>query len=95
MAAFFIVNIDVKDADKFEEYRSVVPATIEKYGGEYLARGGEQQVMEGEWPNPRTVLLKFPSMEQARAWYDSDDYAGPKALRLAATSGNMVLVEGL
>lgn len=95
MPAFFIVNLDVHDAEKFQEYAGQVPATIEKFGGEYLVRGGAQEVMEGEWPHPRTVVIRFPSMEQAKAWYTSEDYKAPLALRHAASKGNMVLVEGL
>lgn len=94
MAAFIIVQVDVTDPETFETYRAQVPPTLEAYGGEYVVRGGEQAVLEGEWA-PRTVVLKFASMDQAKAWHASSEYEGPKALREAAANSNMVVVEGL
>ncbi|MEQ8334564.1 DUF1330 domain-containing protein [Nisaea sp.] len=93
-AGFIIAQIDVSDAKAFEEYRALVPATIEQYGGAYIVRGGKQENLEGS-PNPRTVVVRFDSFEQARKWYYSDEYEKPKALRQAASTGNAVLVEGV
>ncbi len=95
MAAFIIVQVDVTDPETFATYRDQVPPTLEAHGGEFLVRGGEQDVLEGEWAAPRTVILKFPSMEQAKAWHASPKYEGPKALRQSAANTNMVVVEGL
>lgn len=95
MAAFIIVQVEVTDPDNFEAYRAQVPPTIKAYGGEYLVRGGEQNVLEGDWAHPRTVILKFPSMDQAKAWHSSTEYEGPKALRQSAAKSNMLVVEGL
>ncbi len=95
MSAYVIVQIEVTDPETFEAYRAQVPPTLETYGGEYVVRGGEQEVLEGDWPYPRTVVLKFPSVEQAKAWHASAEYEGPKALRLSATKGNMLVVDGL
>ena len=85
MAAYLIANVDVKDAAAFEEYRKQVPATIAKHGGRYLVRGGRVE---------RLVVLEFPSIEQARRWYDSEEYRGPKALRMTCTVTDAVFVEG-
>lgn len=95
MAAYFVVQIEVTDSEAFERYREQVPATIAAHGGEYIVRGGDMEVMEGEWPWPRCVIVKFPDMESARAWHASEAYAGPKALRLSASKGNAILVEGV
>lgn len=95
MAAYFIADIEVKDPTAFEEYRKQVPATIEKYGGRYLARGGATEVLEGEWRPRRVVILEFPGVAAARRWYDSEEYREPKALRRRAAVTNLVLVEGL
>lgn len=95
MAAYFIADIEVKDPTAFEEYRKQVPATIEKYGGRYLARGGATEVLEGEWRPRRVVILEFPSVAAARRWYDCEEYREPKALRRRAAVTNLVLVEGL
>lgn len=95
MAAYIIVQLDVTDPEAFEVYRDQVPPTLELFGGEYIVRGGEQEILEGEWAYPRCVVLKFPSIEQAKGWHASAEYEGPKALRLAASKGNMIVVEGV
>ena len=95
MAAYFIVEIDIHDPAGFEEYRKQVSATIERYGGRYLVRGGRHETIEGEWRPKRIVLLEFPSMEQAKRWYESDEYRPLKALRLRTARGHIVLVEGV
>ncbi len=71
-----------------------VPATIEKYGGKILVRGGKFERLEGEWEPKRVVIVEFPSFEQAKRWYDSEDYREPKALRLRTSKANLILVEG-
>jgi uncharacterized protein (DUF1330 family) len=94
MPAYLIVDLHIQDRAVFEEYRKLVPATIEKYGGRYVIRGGALEVLEGEWQPKRIVVLEFPSIEQARRWYDSEEYQQPKALRLACARSNVILVEG-
>lgn len=95
MAAYVIAQVDVKDAAKFEAYRALVPATLEKYGGEFIVRGGTMEVLEGTWAHPRCVVLRFPSFERAKAWYTSPEYAGPMAMRKACADTNIVVVEGV
>jgi uncharacterized protein (DUF1330 family) len=95
VAAYFIVEIDVQDATAFEEYRKQVPATIAKYGGRYLVRGGRTETLEGDWHPKRVVVLEFPSLEQARTFYDSPEYGPLKALRLRSATSKLLLVEGL
>ena len=94
MPAYLIVDIEVTDPANFEEYRKQVPATVQKYGGRFLVRGGAMEVLEGDWRPKRVVVLEFPSMEQAKRWYDSEEYRAPKALRLKTSRGRLVLVEG-
>jgi uncharacterized protein (DUF1330 family) len=96
MPAYFIFDIKrVVDEEKIGEYRQRVGTTVEQYGGRYVVRGGESEVVEGDWNPVRLVVLEFPSLEQARLWYGSEEYRGLKALRLAATHSNGVIVEGL
>ena len=95
MPAFIIVQVDVTDPEAFATYRDQVPPTLEPFGGEYMVRGGEQDVLEGDWATARTVVLKFPSVERAKAWHASDIYEGPKALRQSAAKTNMLVIEGL
>lgn len=95
MAAYVIASIEVTDAEQFEVYRGQVPATVEQHGGKYLVRGGAVEIVEGDRPARRTVVLEFESLEKARGWYYSDDYAGPKELRIASTISEVMIVEGI
>ena len=70
MAGYFIARISVHDADAYEAYRVKATATTEQYGGRYLVRGGETELREGSWPG-RTVVIEFPDLATARAWYKS------------------------
>lgn len=84
MPGYVIAEIEITDPSLFEEYRTQVPATVQKYGGKFLARGGAVQSLEGGWQPKRLVVLEFSSVEQARRWYDSEEYRAPKALRMKA-----------
>lgn len=95
MPAYLIVNITVHDRERFEEYRRLVPAVIAKHGGRYLVRGGAMEVMEGDPGLNRVVVLEFPSMEAARGFCHSEDYAPLIALRRAASTAHIALVEGV
>ena len=95
MAAYVIAEVDVHDTALFEEYRKLVPPTIAKHGGRYVVRGGACETKEGDWKPKRIVVLEFPTMEQARTWYHSTDYAPALAMRLKAAKNRMVIVEGI
>ncbi len=92
--AYIVAQVDVHDPEKYEEYRKQVPATIAKYGGEYIARGGTVETLEGADPLPRIVIIKFDSLEKAKAWHASDEYAKPKAVRQAASESRLFVIEG-
>lgn len=95
MPAYFFLDMQhVSHAEKLEQYRQVVLGTVERYGGRYLTVGGRCEVVEGEWKPAFPVLIEFPSLEHAHRWYGSEEYRDPKALRLAATKGNAVVIEG-
>jgi uncharacterized protein (DUF1330 family) len=95
LAAYVIVQIDIHDAKTYERYKELAPPSITAYGGRYLARGGRTDALEGEWTPSRLVILEFPTMERARAWWASPEYAEAKALRQASASAQMVAIEGL
>ena len=95
MAAYVIANVTVQETALFEEYRKRVPETLARHGGRYLVRGGKHETLEGTWAPTRLVVLEFPSLEQARRWYDSEDYREPKALRLKSALSDVVMVEGV
>jgi uncharacterized protein (DUF1330 family) len=94
MAAYVIGDIEVTDAALYEDYRKQVAATVQKYGGKFVVRGGKVEALEGGWLPRRLVMLEFPSMEQAQKWYRSSEYAPLIALRQRASRGKLVLVEG-
>lgn len=94
MAGYLIAEIEVHDPALFEEYRKQVPATIARYGGKYLVRGGATDTIEGGWAPARVVVLEFPSLEQARRWYHSAEYKPLLAMRLKAAKSRAILVEG-
>ena len=95
MPAYVVVDIEVRDAATYEEYKRLAPPSIAAYGGRYVARGGATTVLEGEWRPTRLVILEFPTAERARAWWGSPEYAAAKALRQSSAGSDMVLVEGL
>ena len=95
MPAYVIVDLTVTDLPTMEEYRKRVPATLAAYGGRFLVRGGAHQTVEGDWKPNRLVILEFPSMDQAKRWYHSEEYREPLAMRLRAGHANMVMVEGV
>lgn len=95
MAAYVIAHIDVKDPVQYEDYKKMSPVSIQKFGGRFIVRGGNVEALEGEWPGKRLVVLEFPSVEAARQWHASEDYAPAKALRQATSTGDMFLVEGV
>jgi len=94
--AYLIVEMNITDMEKYKQYMAAAPATITAYGGEYLVRGGKLEAFEGDWQPPRLAMLRFPSYEQAKAWYEQSDYVNVRKLRAGATETfNMVLVEGV
>lgn len=95
MAAYVVVQVDVKDPVRYEDYRKMVPASLEKYGGRFLVRGGKTHTMEGNWAPKRFVLVEFPSVEQAKAWWASPEYAAAKALRQATSESQLIIAEGV
>ena len=95
MTVYSVVNVQVTDPARYAEYVEKAPATIARYGGKYLARGGEVQVLEGDWNPQRLVILEFESMERFKEWYNSPEYTPLKQLRREASVTEYVVVEGL
>jgi len=95
MSAFLISDVTVRDADAFQLYRTRAAASIAKHGGRYLVRGGAIEPLEGGWSPRAVVIVEFPTLEQARAWYGSSDYALALQVRDAALERNLILVDGI
>ena len=95
MAAVLISDVTVKDEAAFETYRTHAAASIEQHGGRDLARGGAIEVLEGDWSPRILIVVEFPTLDQARAWYASSDYAAALAGRGAALDRNLILLDGV
>ena len=94
--AYVIVDMKISDPEQYKQYMAAAPAAVKAFGGEYLVRGGRFEALEGAWQPARLAMLKFPSYEQARAWYDSELYRAARAKRAGATEHfNAILVEGV
>lgn len=95
MPAYIIVDIDIVDPVGYEQYKNLAGATVEKYGGKYIVRGGKSEVLEGEWRPKRIVILQFDSIARAEAWLNSEEYREPRKMRHRTARTNMIVVEGM
>lgn len=95
MAGYIVVQVDVKDPERYTDYRDMVQPTLQPYGGRYLVRGGKVKNLEGSWEPPRLVIIEFDSVELARAWWSSSEYAEAKQLRQQTADTEMIVVEGI
>ena len=95
MPAYVLAHIDVTDPENYQEYIRMSPDSILQYGGRFLARGPAPEVLEGTWVPKRLVLIEFPSVEQARRWWASPEYAAAKAKRQATSTGDLVILPGV
>ena len=95
MASYVVADIEVTDPDEYQRYVQQAGATVEKYGGKYLVRGGQPEALEGNWETKRIAIVEFPSAEQARAWYDSPEYSAIKGIRQHSTVSRLILVHGV
>ena len=94
MPAYLICRIHVTDPQRYDEYKKLTPAAIAKHGGRFVVRGGPVTTLEGPDEHDRVVVIEFPTMERAKAFWDGPDYAAAKALRKNAATGQFILVEG-
>jgi uncharacterized protein (DUF1330 family) len=93
---YVIVEMQIVDMDQYKQYMAIAPESIRKAGGEYLVRGGELEVLEGDWTPKRMAVVRFPSYLAAKAWYDGEQYTQARSQRMGATSFfNMVLLDGV
>jgi uncharacterized protein (DUF1330 family) len=95
MPAYVIVETEIFDADQYSQYQAASPDAVHGGGGRFVARGGELAVLEGDWHPSRLVILEFPDLETAKAWYASTKYEEAKRLREGAAKLHMVAVQGL
>lgn len=95
MPAYVIGDVRTAwDAEALGEYRRRNTDAVARHGGRFIVRGGEIELLEGEWDTRRVIVIEFPDMAAARGWYESEDYAPLKTLRQSASDTNIILVEG-
>jgi uncharacterized protein (DUF1330 family) len=95
MAAYVIYQGVVTDPEQYDRYKARAAETIAAAGGRYVVRGGDIEVLEGEAPPGRTVVLEFPTMQAARDWYHGADYVDTRKMRDGAAQARMYVVDGV
>ena len=95
MAAYIILDIEVTNPEGYKDYAKLASETVKLYGGKYIVRGGAHETLEGDWQAKRLVVLEFSSVEQAKKWLNSPEYAPAQALRHQYAQSKAVVVEGI
>jgi len=95
MSAYVVVNCEVTDPVRYEQYKHVAAAAVAQYGGRYLARGGATAVLEGSWQPKRVVILEFPTLAAATDFHQSPEYRAARAIRIGAASMDVIAIEGV
>ena len=95
MGAFVIIDVSIHDDSMYEEYKKLTPGSLVEYGGQFVVRGGKSEMLEGDWNPKRIVVIEFPSVEQAKAWWNSELYSKAKAIRQSASTTKMIVVPGV
>lgn len=95
MSAYVITDVEITNADLFGEFFKRVTSTVEAHGGKFVARGGEIEVIMGEWTPKRLAILEFDNVQQVHAWLNSPEYVALDNIRSGSSNINMVVVEGL
>ena len=95
MPAYLISQIDVHDPVGYEGYRKLVGASLAKYGGKFVARGGRIDVLEGDWNPKRVVICEFESLERARQRYESPEYRPAMDIRHKTSDAKIIVVDGM
>lgn len=95
MAIYLIGQLEIHDREEYAKYEAGFFEIFSKYQGEFLVVNEESEVLEGAWPHTRTVVIRFPSLEEAKRWWDSPEYQSLAQHRRRSSKGNIVLVEGL
>lgn len=95
MPAYVIVDVSIHNPVEYEEYKKLTPASIAEFDGRFVVRGGPTITLEGDWKPERIVVLEFPSVDQANAWWNSRTYSRAKTIRQGAADTRMIIVDGI
>jgi uncharacterized protein (DUF1330 family) len=93
-SAYIIVDVEVHNPAEYENYKKLTPGSLVNYQGKFIVRGGETTTLEGDWKPSRIVVLEFPTIELAKAWWASEEYAEAKALRQRTAKSRMIAIQG-
>lgn len=91
MPAYVIANIDVHDPEGYEDYKALSTRSADTHGGRFVVRGGQVEVLEGDWEPRRLVVLEFPDADAVRRWYDSPEYREARAIRERTAATQMIV----
>lgn len=94
MKAYIFLDIRITDPVRYDEYRKLTAPTLIPYDGKFIVRGGKRELLDGEWTTDRIVILEFPDMDKAKAWWNSKEYAPAKVIREGASNAKVLLLEG-
>ena len=95
MSVYIVANIKVEDWSEYEKYQAGFMEIFERYKGELLVVADEPQVVEGDWPYTRVVVIRFPSADEASRWYQSPEYQALSQHRWRGSKGAIVIAEGM
>ena len=95
MPAYIIARVNVTDVARYSEYMKVTPGVIARFGGRFIARGGESVTLEGQPETDRVVLIEFPSLTAAKDFYHSEQYREAKILREGAATAQFFAIDGV
>ena len=95
MAHYIVATIKIVDREEYAKYEAGFLEIFQRYKGKVLAVDENVRLLEGEWPATRTVILEFPTADDALDWYQSDEYQTLAQHRFNASEGNIVIVQGL
>ena len=94
MPAYIIALEVINDRNEFDKYRAGVHDVLKKYQGEIVVSNEDVEIFEGKWPYTKTVVVRFPSIEQAKQWYNSEEYREVVQHRFRAADTDLILVDG-
>ena len=94
MTAYLVAQIEIKDPDTYQQYADGFLPIFGNYKGEVIVVDDNCETLEGKWDGSRTVIIKFPDKEELLRWYNSPEYQKLMQLRLKASNGNVIMMEG-
>lgn len=95
MPAYVVLDVEVTDPEGYEAYRSLSGPAVAQFGGNFLVRGGAVERLEGTWQPQRIVIIEFPTVDVARAWWDSEAYRAARQVRMRTATTDVLLIAGV